>query len=160
MMTACNQAPQVSQEELKRLDAKIAEGQRCARELAKSAAEFEKVTGKKLPRDTPTPTFGCRYIIPMQFDRSEPLPLRSGDSGWQAGYDWAIENDINDTAECANESSSFEAGCIAAVEGGSDPAEERRASVESDESSAEDDGLSEEADDWSADHEASSAEDF
>ena len=40
-------------------------------------------------------------------------------SGHQAGYDWAVENEIDDVDSCETESQSFNEGCQSAVDGGS-----------------------------------------
>ena len=40
-------------------------------------------------------------------------------SGHQAGYDWAVENEIDDVDSCGTESQSFNEGCQSAVDGGS-----------------------------------------
>lgn len=37
-------------------------------------------------------------------------------SGHQAGYDWAEDNDINDTGDCNGNSDSFSEGCESYVE--------------------------------------------
>lgn len=40
-------------------------------------------------------------------------------SGHQAGYDWAEENEIDDSESCDTASQSFNEGCQSAVDGGS-----------------------------------------